>query len=83
MRKLILSLLVVASLGACNNEKNEVGRYQYFPMTERSIKHKVFDTKTGKVYYFDDGDIVITQDYINRVITQDSLKNIRRYHYIY
>jgi hypothetical protein len=45
MRKLILSLLVVASLGACDN--NEVGRYQFIEATNKY--HAIMDTKKGEV----------------------------------
>lgn len=106
MRKLILSLLVVASLGACNNEKSEVlppptffsgvsptpipettesevGRYQYFPNTEHSKKHKMFDTKTGDVYFFDlPFEKAIKLQFDEHRITQDSLYLIiNRYPY--
>jgi hypothetical protein len=45
MRKLILSLLVVASLGACNN--NEVGRYQFIEAEDKYLA--IMDTKEGEV----------------------------------
>jgi hypothetical protein len=45
MRKLILSLLVVASLGACNN--NEVGRYQFIRVEDKY--HAIMDTKEGEI----------------------------------
>jgi hypothetical protein len=51
MRKLILSLLVVASLGACSNEQSEVGRYQFI-LRETTVGYdnSVFDTKTGELF---------------------------------
>jgi hypothetical protein len=49
MRKLILSLLVVASLGACDN--NEVGRYQFIEVTDKY--HAIMDTKKGEVLVMD------------------------------
>jgi hypothetical protein len=53
MRKLILSLLVVVSLGACTQNEG-IGRYQYSTDSE-SGNGRVFDTKTGELFFFDNG----------------------------
>jgi hypothetical protein len=51
MSKVILSLLVVASLGACDN--NEVGRYQFIEVTDKYLL--IMDTKKGEVLAMADG----------------------------
>lgn len=77
MRKLILSLLIVASLGACNNEKSEVGRYQFI-LREISVGYpnSVLDTKTGDVFEMGHAGEFIIRNYPKGTI---KYKEIYRY----
>ena len=51
MKNLILGIVVLGVLGACNSEpKDEVGRYVPIPPTDNSSGFSILDTKTGTLY---------------------------------
>ncbi len=70
MKNLILGIIALGVLGACNSEpKDEVGRYELRNYENERSRYSIFDTKTGKIVEFrkSDGLKIVTEIELNGV----------------